>query len=262
MLYGAGNLCLLSRDLTATTLGQELLFPGNIASFTLTPNVTQQKAKALIGGKRQTVASQITEEEWVLRLTFEYLDWSTLQFVFDERASKATAITWGEVRVAKVPSAAPYEVTDADITAANAAKVTAYLSSKGSYGKPKFLKNTLAVAPADATEVGVVGASGKLVFNAALAGAYVTYNVPVAKTVDSIGETATAAGFGALQFSGVGYTTETAKPVGILVPNITRNSAPTLTVTGEKATFEVSFDATVLQGTRSPWRFYNFDSVV
>lgn len=248
--------------MAATTLGQELLFPGNIAGFTLTPSVTQQKANALIAGKRQVVASQITAEEWKLSLTFEYVDWTTMQFVFDEIAKPADSIVWGEVRVVQVPLVTPFEITDPDITAVNAAAVSAYLSSKGSYGKPKFLKNTLAVAPANTKEVSVVGTTGKLVFNSGLAGAYVTYQVPVTKTVESIGVAPVFQRFGALQFAGVGYTTETSNPIGIVIPQITRVGAPTMTVNGDKAVFTVEFDATVPSGSRSVYNFFNFDTVV
>lgn len=255
-------MCLKTKDLAATTLGQELLFPGNIAGFTLTPSVTQQKANALIAGKRQVVASQITAEEWKLSLTFEYMDWTTMQFVFDEIAKPVDSIVWGDVRVVQVPSVAPFEIVDPDITAANDQNVTVYLSSKGTYGKPKFLKNTLAVAPANTKEVSVDGATGKLVFNSGLAGAFVTYQVPVTRTVESIGSATTFQRFGALEFAGVGYTTETAKPVGIVVPQITRSGAPTMTVNGDKAVFTIEFDATVPQGSRSVVRFFNFDTVV
>lgn len=233
------------------------MFPGNFASFELAFETQRQQAKALIGGKKQVVASAITEELASLKLTFEFADWATVQMALDEQAADETAVPWQEIRTVKVPATTPFEVVDADISVSTAPSITAFRASKGTWGGTGFLTK-VGVAPIDADKFQVNAATSKLVFHSSLAGAIVTYSITLPKTVSSIGNTSVGNSFGALQFSGLCYTTETSKPLGIVIPNITRNSKPSLSFTGGLTVLEINFDANVEPGKRLPYSLFNF----
>mgnify|MGYP005756281563 CR=1 FL=1 len=174
MLYGAGNLAFETTGLTgANSLrGQDLLFPGLFSSFELTADTSFLEAKALVAGKRQTVASAVNEEIWTLSVTTQFIDWTAMQFGLDELKSDTSSVILPLLKTAVVPATGAPEIVDAAITVAAEPNLKVYVANRGDWGDRLFLTKT-AVAPTNGTEVQVDTTATKLVFDSTLAGATV-----------------------------------------------------------------------------------------
>lgn len=256
MLSGVGQLFVLTQDLDANSiLGENIFFPGQFVDFNYEGNAETKKAKAWIDGKRKNVASATGEEEYTLTLSFEYLDWFHMGFAYDEMPQTSSNVTLPIIKKGTVPSTAPYEITDADITATTEASVQVYISSRGSWGEagPRRKGTTTP----NAGEFVADGAATKLIFDASDAGAPVQYIVnKTYATIESIGHEISADNFGKLAFLGDGYGPEFPSRVRIYLPNLTRSSIPSL-VTDDVPKFEIQFEANVPAGSRTPHRIYN-----
>lgn len=255
MIYGAGSLFLLSKDLDVNSLrGENLVMPLSIASFELAFEDNNIEAKALIDGKRQIVAANISESIATLTLTFEYMDWQTLGFAFDELSSTSTNVTLPELR-SKVAVAATTEaeVTDASITSTMVVgeDLLVYVANKGSWGDRIYL-----------TAADVTPLTGKFEIPLIYAGAVIQYSLPKTYTsIETIGLASSYDRFGKLAFQGVVSGTEFGKKgMGIIVPELSRISTPALTVNGDLAEMTVEFRASVPTGGRTPYQFYKLDT--
>lgn len=258
MFYGAGSLYMVSKDLGADSLrGENILHPLSIASFELSFEDNNIEAKALIDGKRQVVASAISESIATLKLTYEYMDWQTLGIAFaDELASSSTNIVWNSLRsnnalLNGLGDAA--EVADADIagTEVIGEDILVYVASKGPWGDRKYLK------AADVTAV-----AGKLELDPMYEGAIIQYSVSENySAIETIGLEKNYDSIGALHFQGVVAGTEFGnKGMGIVIPKITRISTPAITVNGDMAELEVEYRAEVPVGKRRVYEFYNLST--
>lgn len=259
MLYGAGSLMFISKDLDSSSLrGQQLVYPGYLSSFELSADTQLIEARALIDGKRQIVAAAVGEEIFTMTITTEFTDWSALQFAYDELAQESTGVVLPVLKVARVPLVTPFTIVDTDITTTTEASVRAYVASTGPWGERIFLKR-VTTAPADATEFQITAATGTLTFHSSLAGATIQYIVnKTYPSLETIGFESTADTFGRLEFFGVGYSTEGKKLVHI--PELSRISTPTLSINGEGAAeLTIEFRASVPSGRRRPFILYNLD---
>lgn len=271
MFYGAGSLYVCSKDLGSDTLrGENLLHPLSIASFELSFEDNNIEAKALIDGRRQVVASAITESIATLTLTYEYNDWQTLGLAFaDEVASVSTNIPWTSLRSKKAelgvkvtpgPEFGDPEVEepkavieDTGITGdeEKGEDVMVYISSQGTWGDRKYLK---------AEEFELV--AGKIFLDPKYEGAIVQYTVPETySTIETIGLESQYDQIGRLHFQGVIAGTEAGRGgVGIIIPQLTRISTPSITVNGDLSEMTVEYRAEVPDGKRVPYEFYNFNT--
>lgn len=255
MLYGAGSLFLQSKELDASSLrGENLFHPLSIASFELSFEDKNIEAKALIDGKRQIVAAAIVESVATLTLTFEYMDWQTIGLAYDEISGTTSSITLPQFRSKRaVADSDSANIVDADITASMQVgeDILVFVASKGAWGDRKYLK---------ASDVTVV--AGKLELPVIYDGAVIQYSIPKTYTsIETIGVEANYDKYGKLMFQGVVSGTEFGKKgMGIIVPELSRISTPTLKVNGELAEMTVEFRASVPIGQRSPFQFYNLDT--
>lgn len=261
MLYGAGSLYVVSKDLGPTSLrGENILHPLSIASFELAFEDNNIEAKALIDNKRQVVASAIAESIATLTLTYEYMDWQTLGLAFaDELATESVDLDWTSLRsvraVADVP-ATPTKAVVADSailgTEVVGTDIFVYISSQGSWGDRKYL---------EAADVTV--AAGKLEIDKKYVGAVVQYTVKETySSIETIGLETNYDTIGTLSFQGVVAGTEFDKGMGIIIPKLTRISTPSLTVNGDLAEMSVEYRAEVPTGKRRPYEFYNLSTAV
>lgn len=255
MLYGAGSLFVQSKELNIDSLrGENLIHPLSIASFSLAFEDNNIEAKALIDGKRQIVAAAISESIATLTLTFEFMDWNSLGFVFDEVAGVSNGVTLPQLKskIATLGTGVA-EVTDAEIQAGHVVgeDILVYVASRGSWGERKYLK---------AAEVTV--SAGKIAIDDIYAGAVIQYSVPKTyATIETIGVESEYDQYGKLVFQGTVAGTEFGKAgMGIIVPELSRISTPELTINSDLAELTVEFRASVPVGKRRPFELYRFDT--
>lgn len=258
MLYGAGSLYVVSKDLGPSSLrGENILHPLSIASFELAFEDNNIEAKALIDGKRQVVASAIAESIATLTLTYEYMDWQTLGLAFaDELASTTTDLDWTSLRsvraVADATPATKAVVTDAAIAGTETVgdDILVYVSTQGTWGDRKYL---------EASEVTV--AAGKLELNVKYVGAIIQYTIKETySSIETIGLETNYDTIGTLAFQGTVAGTEFDKGMGIIIPKLTRISTPSFTVNGDLAEMSVEYRAEVPTGKRRVYEFYNLST--
>lgn len=253
MLTGAGQLVLTTTGLDNpdSLRGENLLLPGCIASFSLTPEENSVDALCLEDGIVQVAASAITQRTWSMSLEFQYQDWATIQLAYDEIAQEIANITLPATKTAIVDTNG--EIIDADITAANADEFLAYSSAP----KPKFLR-VVTAAPANDDEVQYDDTNGKLVFTVAMAGKKVTYRINKNySNIEAIGVASDYDRFGALQFSGIIGGTSFNRGMQIVVPQLNRISTPELTVNGDLVALTIEYRLATPFGERAPFKLYN-----
>ena len=231
--------------------GENLLLPGCIASFSLTPEENSVDALCLEDNIVQVAASAITQRTWTMSLEFQYQDWSTIQLAYDEIAQEIANVTLPSTKTAIVDVNG--EVADADITAANSASFLAYASAP----KPKFLK-VVTSAPANDDEVQYDDTNNKLVLTAANAGKKITYRINKSYTnIEAIGVASQYDRFGSLQFSGVIGGTSFQRGMQIVVPQLNRVTTPELTVNGDLVALTIEYRLATPFGERAPFKLYN-----
>lgn len=259
MLSGVGRLALITQNLNASTIAQNLVVPGSFSNFNLNVETENKKAVAWVEGKKQNVSSAIGQEQYTLALAFQYLDWFHLQLANDEIATNVN-VTLPVYKQAVVPASAPFEIVDADISSAGiASSVKCYVSRRGAWGDAGYLAaepDTLAAREFKATYAAGPPAVTKIEFHSGLAGAPITYVVNKAFTsLPAIGHSATPIRFGSFSFIGQGYGPEFPNGVYIHIPNIVRSGTPSLQ-TDDVPTFEVPFDCNVVSPFVSPVQYY------
>jgi hypothetical protein len=255
MLSGVGQLAIITRSLDATSFNQNIFFPGQFFNFDYNIDSQVKEAKAWSNGKRVTVSSAVGEETYTLALSFQYLDWFHLGFAYDEIPQKSTNIKLPILKSVILPSTAPFEITDTDISTTNGSGTMAYVSQRGNWGEAGYRKLSAGAVPA-VGEFAVNTADKKLIFNAADAGAPVQYFIQKTfASLPSIGYETVANGFGSLSFVGIGRGPEFPNGVYINIPSATRKKSPSL-ATGDVPEFQLEFGVNVLPGNRSPHQFF------
>lgn len=254
MLTGAGEIFFTTNNLDVSSLrGENLMFPGCIASFSLTPDENAVDAECLEGGVIQIADTAITRRTWTMALEFQYVDWTTIQLAYDELAQTLTSVDLPKRKVAIIDENG--EVADTDITTGNEAGFLAYLSSPGQ--KATFLKVVTSSPAVD--EVQYNATSSKLILNVANAGKKITYRVNRTYTnVEAIGVADTYDKFGSLAFSGIVGFSNNAAQVGmqLIVPQLNRVSSPEVTVNGDLVSLSLEYRLATPTGSRAPFQLY------
>ena len=246
MLTGAGQLLLSTRNLGVDSVrGENLLMPGCIASFSLTPEENSVDALCLEDNIVQVAASAVTRRTWTMSLEFQYQDWATIQLAYDEVAQKLASVNLPVAKTAVIDENG--EILDADISPDDE-QLMAYLSSN----KPIFLRR-------DGTGVeGFTVGAGKLVFALENVGKKVTYRVEKIYTdIEAIGVAGEYDRFGSIQFTGIIGGTSFNRGMQIVVPELNRSASPELTVNGDLAALTIQYRLATPFGARAPFSLYN-----
>lgn len=259
MLTGASQLHFKSNELGDGTRpsdrGQELLMPGCIASFTLTPDEQVQDALCLEDGIVQVAASAITQRIWNLDLEFQFQDWASVQLAYDEIAQTVTDITLPITKTKTID--ANGEIDDPEITTANQYTVLAYLKER----TPVFMLNTGGATPTLPNEFQVDGLGHKLTFLTSQAGKKVQYRIDKTYTsIESIGDASAYERFGTLTMSGIVGGTSFARGMQIIIPELNRIGSPELAISGDLVTLTLKYRLSTPFGERAPFRLYNLDT--
>ena len=241
MLSGVGSLCLTTLDYEANNF----IFPGQFVQFSITANVSSKEAFAWVKGKKQVVSSAVDTESYTLTISSDYVDWATLGWAFDEVPSvSATALI--PITKAAVTNGSG-QISDTDIPAGT--DVFCYVSSRGSWGE------------AHAIDPSKVSASAGSITLTGYNNAPITYHFEKSyANIETIGVETDAKQYGKLAFSGIGYGPEFPQGIVIVVPEVTRNSSPSL-ATDDVPRLTVEYSANVPAGFNKPFRFYNLATV-
>ena len=238
MLSGVGSLCLRTLDYDANNF----IFPGKFVEFNISSDTTSKEALAWVGKTKQVVSSAIDTESYTLTISSDYMDWATLGWGFNEVPSVSTN------KVVPITKAAVTDgsgiINDAGITGTE--DVFCFVSSRGAWGEAH------AIAPGDVT----VGA-GTITLSATYINAPVTYHYDKSyASIETIGVESTITEYGKLAFSGVGFGPEFPEGIIIVVPELTRNTTPSL-ATDDVPRLTVEYSANVPSGFNKPFQFYN-----
>jgi hypothetical protein len=206
-------------------------------TFELTGEGGEIISEKFVAGKKVTAGSLLDGEKYKLKVGIQAASFTALAWAQGEVTKTTSSISLPEVREARVPSIAPFEIVDADLA-----------TSAGAWAFQVDPIDTALVISVGAPAAGgfqVDAANTKLVFNSAQAGAAIAYRV--FKTL------AAADLLTQFRFGGVGYTD--GRRVRIDIPKMARISVPSLSLS-DVTTLECEFRLAVAAGERSAYQFY------
>lgn len=262
------NIFICTNNLPANSFaGGNIVQPACIASFTMAADVNFLEARCLIGGQRQITASKINETVYTVTLSFENVDFNSLELALGEFAADAVGanLTLPTLKATTVVlDGGDGVINDAEITAGTADSIRVYLSTPASTSSVKYGYMTkVAVAPAADGEFQVDDGANRLVFTANQVGSVVQYTID--KTYTSIRGIGLAEGgtpYDNLTFSGVLFGTNDEDGYQIVLPRLTRISEPSIAVTGDLQTLEIEYRAEVPSGSRKPYKLFDLSTAV
>lgn len=268
MLYGIGSVNIGTNALDINSLfGQNICFPQCTAAVAFNSTSNFSEAKCYVEGILQTIASAISAEDFTLDLTYEYLDWPTLQLLYGELAKTGGAAIPTAISVPITANEAtggtPGNLPVADISTANAngASVRVYDQTQ-----LKFLSAAVA-SPPGADEFFVDEAAGTIEFNPSQVGSTVSYKYDKLYTsIESIGSGLVGEQTDLL--SNLNLTAILASAVdgvngiGLVVDKLERTNTPSLSIAGDKAVVTINYKLVNTPGARKPFRLYKINGAV
>jgi hypothetical protein len=217
--------------------------------FEITGESGEKVSEKFVNGQKVIAGSLIDGERYKLKVGIQAASWTALQFAHGELAGTTASIALPEVRYARVPLVAPFEIIDP--TVGTSAGV--WVFQVDPIDKVLIVS---AAAPAVGTfQVDVVNT--KLVFNAAQAGASIAYRVfKTYANISSIGEEALPVAnlLNQMSYSGLCYTDT--KQYRIVVPKMSRISVPKISLS-EVTKLEVEYRLSVANGKRSAYQLFD-----
>lgn len=244
MLHGVGDIW-VSPTTAPAGIGERVIQPLELFSFSFAQDVTKLEAKAQKKGVLKTIASAQGEVTSTLTLSTQFGDWSHLEFFTNQFATPVTNVAIPVLKTGRVPATSPYEITDAAITSGNAAGVYAYMSDGAD---PGYL--TVGTSTPSAGEF--IASNGKITLHSSAAGRLITYMVPTTvSSTERLGG-AIVDSYGTIELWGTVYGTNWR----IHFPSLTFSTAPSLEFTGDVGTLQVEFSANTPVGSDQPYNIY------
>lgn len=230
-------------------------FPIEPLEFSIEANSTKLQAKKYVNGVKTVAATRIGEVLYTLKLGIEAISWAAMQFALGEVAGTTASIALPEIRYATVPTSSPYEITDTDI--GDSAGVWVNVLDSGTWGADDQLTFQGTSGPA-AGSFYVDSGADKLVFNAAQAGAPISYRILKTHTnLASIGQEQVVTLLDNMAFDGITYSDK--EYYKIRIPRLLRASAPSLNL-ADVTKLEVEFDLATPSGLRKPFQIFKMPS--
>lgn len=263
-LFGHGDAVIETKD-PIPALGHTLLQELCYAQLSVATQPTEVKARCRNRktGLLVTKRTGLSEIVHTVTLTLEHTDWKHMGFLHDEiPVSTATSINRNKDVIVPSDQTTPFEVTDADITATNAAGIRAYVSEKGVWGDAMYLKRTAdnTTAPADKTKFQVDDTNSKLVFHQDLAGARILYKLDEPySAIETIGVAETWQAFGNIEMWFTAYGKDDFEE-GLVYhfPEMVRTAAPPVfNYDSSPVTVTVTFEANSANGRNFAYEIYN-----
>lgn len=197
-----------------------------------------------------------------LKLSTEVVNWGMMGLAQNQIERTLTNFSLPRLKRTTVPLVAPFEIVDTDLTAANTVKTLVSVDRYGAWGQTGTL--TIAAAAPAARQVRIDAAATKLVFNAAQAGAPVTYILDqIITSANVYGGPGQSAQIGEMEFCGTIFdnSNDPSKGQLIWIPRIKRFTAPKLSFSGGKAKIETEFRCLSVPGWANPFLQVDLHSI-
>lgn len=262
MLYGIANLGLCSNNLTATNSvrGFNIFADLCIAGFTMDGSSNQATAMCWRGGKKQQIASQVTEETYTITLNIEAGTWAAMQVGYGVLATQG-ALRLPTTVEYKVPATGGLTITQTDISTANA-----NASSVRVFDQTKDIFLVPAATTPGVNEFSVAPATGVITLNASQQNSNVYYIYDkVYSNAESIGlngsdDLTEFSLAGRLSSTIFGSGNNGTSGVGIFVPRLAPISIPSLALEGDKAIISIQYQALLAPGYKKPFQLVKLDT--
>lgn len=248
MLYGIGQVNIGTTKLDANSLlGQNLAFDQCVASVAFATESNSVSASCYVNGVMVNKASKINSELATVTLTYEYLDWPSLQLLYGEIAQAGEAF----IPTAKTITTTANTFTESDITVANQ-NVTSFRLFNNT--EEKFM--TLTVDAPGVNEY-QINNSGQVTLNAAQVGQTLTYRYDKKySSIESIGSNGQYDELDNLSLTAILYSSVYPEGIVLVADNLARTTSPSFSISGDKAVIEMSYSLNVLPGQRKAYRLY------
>lgn len=224
-----------------------------LLSFELNEEVSDAtELRAFSGGELKTEEVIKGTSTVTITLETEIVNWSMLGLALGELEKTLTNFTLPVMKRAVVPEVAPFEINDAEIVAGNLTSVLACIDSLGTWGQTGPLARATVAPTARQVQV----AAGKLTFNAAQAGATISYTLnKTYASAKAYGGPGAATAMGRMQFFGQLYDTSAQGQKGglIWIPRMESIGSPTFSISDGNPTLSTEFQCLAVSGYTKPY---------
>jgi hypothetical protein len=239
IFFGAGQFGFITNDGNPDV---QMLFTEPL-EFAIEGESNEVVAKAQRGGITTITGAALNEQNYKAKVKIEAVSWRTLQIAFG--MSAATSVDFKDPTTKQARISAAGEITDTDILAlagppAFLAPVYAASPSEDfSYAEASPTTVNTALTP---KQFKVDRTANKIIFNPSEAGKIVAYQttkiIPLAET---IGQEAVFRKLDNISFSAIGYGNGGSDHSKIIVPEMSRISVPTLSMSGSQTSLELEY---------------------
>ena len=249
-MRGIGETYLATTELNGGNAISQNLYPNPFFTFNYSADSTPIEAQGFVAGQQQTVGSAKGPVTHNFTLESQYIRRSDRALIMGHLPKDFANVIF-PVRVdSTVPNAAPYEITDTDITVANRNYILVYDDTYG----PLAPTADASTAPADQSQVQVNTIETKLTYHENASGRATSYTKPYTFSGKGYGGAGAATSLGRMVFRGRVYDFG-AEEALVEFPALDLVNVVELAVTGDVPTYQLQFLAAVPSGWTHPYRF-------
>ena len=255
MFKGIGDPWIRTTAFSGTTANAQRMMVLGLLSFELTAESESKESQKFNSEGTLVTASRVKgSTSYSFTLSYNEIDWGNLGFALNQFPRSASAVTIPTLKYGTVPAAAPYTITDADISDTN---VSVVITKSGAWGQAG---QALVVAGSGSGSVAVSGTT--LTFNAAQAGASVAYLAYASSSYNAqdYGGPTGGATWGSFEFWGTIFIPTLTSGTKIYIPEASISEDPTITIDDGVPTVEVVCGMNTPAGWDKPFRILNLDT--
>jgi len=255
MFKGIGDPWIRTTAFSGTTANAQRMMVLGLLSFELTAESESKESQKFNSEGTLVTASRVKgSTSYSFTLSYNEIDWGNLGFALNQFPRSASAVTIPTLKYGTVPAAAPYTITDADISDTN---VSVVITKSGAWGQAG---QALVVGGNGSGSVAVSGTT--LTFNAAQAGASVAYLAYASSSYNAqdYGGPTGGATWGSFEFWGTIFIPTLTSGTKIYIPEASISEDPTITIDDGVPTVEVVCGMNTPAGWDKPFRILNLDT--
>jgi hypothetical protein len=238
IFYGAGQFGFVTND---GNPAQQLLVTEPL-EFMVEGESNEVVAKGQRDGKTVITGSALAEENYKAKVKIEAISWRTLQIAYGLSAATSSGFSDPVVKRAKITSAG--EITDPAILAivSPAYLVPVQVSNPDKdFSYEEMPPATLQAALTD-KQFTINRTTNKLTFATSQADEVVVYRlVSLLSIAETIGKESAVRRLNNVSFSAIGYGNGGTEHSKIIVPEMSRVSVPTLSMSGSQTSFDLEY---------------------
>lgn len=265
MYKGVGDPWIRTTDKTGSAANNQRMMVLGLLSFAVNAESnTKESSKFNSNGELVTASKVKGSTSYTLQLSMNEIDWGLEGFLAGQFPRTATNVPIPSLTYDDVPTAAAYEITDSYVTAANDDEITVVITESGTWGQAgQTLTHAATPASPGAGEVGVDVTNGKLIFNAAQAGAPIAYpKFTTYTSVQDVGGPSGADTWGRFQFWGKIFVPSISNGEILYIPDAEIASEPSWTIDDGVPTVTIDCSMNTPTGWNKPYRKFNMSTAV